>query len=71
MKLVADWKDAWKWISVNCMVIATAIQGAWVYVPEDMRTSLPPNLVHFLTIGLLAVGVAGRLIKQGGDTTNG
>lgn len=65
MKLVDDWKDAWKWISLNCMAIAGALQGAWVYVPEDMRAELPKNLVHGITLILLICGIAGRLIKQG------
>lgn len=65
MKLVADWKQAWKWISVNCMVIAAAIQGAWLYIPEDMKTSVPQSWVHVLTIGLLIAGVAGRVVQQG------
>ncbi len=64
MKLVDDWKQAWKWISMNCMVVATAVQGAWVYIPEDLRSNVHPTIVHVLTIGLLVLGIAGRLIKQ-------
>ncbi len=66
MKLVSDWKQAWKWISVNCMVIATAVQGAWMYIPDDMKAEVPHNIVHILTMLLLVLGLAGRLIKQGG-----
>lgn len=65
MKLVDDWKDAWKWISVNCMIIATAIQGAWMYIPDDMRTAIPSGIVNIVTLILLAAGIAGRLVKQG------
>lgn len=65
MKLVDDWKHAWKWLSVNCMVVATAVQGAWMYIPADMRTKFPSEGVHILTIFLLVAGVAGRLVKQG------
>jgi hypothetical protein len=67
LNLVEDWKDAWKWISVNCMVLAGAIQGAWLYIPEDMKQSLPPHLVTGVTIALLFIGVGGRLTKQGVD----
>lgn len=64
MKLVEDWKDCYKWMSVNCMVVAGSIQGAWVYIPDDLRASVPQKLVTAITIGLLALGVIGRLLKQ-------
>ena len=60
MKLVEDWKQAWRWISVNCMVLASVLQGAWLYVPEDLRQSLPHGIVHILTIAILALGVVGK-----------
>lgn len=66
MNLIQDWKQAWKWASMNCMVGATALQGAWMYVPDDLKADLPHNLVHWLTILLLVLGVGGRLVKQGG-----
>lgn len=62
--LVDDWKNAWKWISMNCMVIAAALQGAWIYIPEDLRDNVPPDVINLLTVSLLAMGVLGRLVKQ-------
>jgi hypothetical protein len=64
MKLVDDWKQAWKWLSVNCMAVAGAIQCTWLAIPDDMRSSVPPALVHWLTLTLLIAGIAGRLIRQ-------
>lgn len=63
-KLVDDWKQAWKWISMNCMVVAASIQGAWVYIPEDLRQQVPNGVISSVTIALLALGIAGRLVKQ-------
>ena len=65
MTLVEDAKKAWRWISVQAMVAAGAIQGAWMFIPDDMKDSLPKGLVSGATIVLLALGVAGRLVKQG------
>lgn len=65
MKLVDGWQEAWKWISVNCMLAATALQGAWMYIPDDLRAEVPKDIIHFVTIGLLVLGVAGRMVKQG------
>lgn len=64
MKLVQDAKRAWRWFSVQAMVVVTALQGAWVFIPEDMKNTVPKNIVHWITIGLLFFGVAGRLVQQ-------
>lgn len=69
MKLVENWRDGWKWLSMHCMIVAGALQGAWVYVPDDMKQMVPHHLVSVLTIVLLGLGVVGRLVKQ--DTSNG
>lgn len=63
-KLVDDAKQAWRWISVQCMVASAAIQGAWLYMPEDMKATLPDGLVPKVAMALLFVGVAGRLKDQ-------
>jgi hypothetical protein len=64
MKLVDDAKRAYRWFSVQAMVWAIAIQGAWEFVPDDMKTGLSPKLVSGLTVGLLVLGLIGRLVKQ-------
>ena len=64
MKLVDDWRDAWKWISTNCMVLAATIQGVWATLSEDMRASVPQGVIASITIAILVMGVAGRLIDQ-------
>jgi hypothetical protein len=64
MMFVDNAKRAWRWFSVQAMVVAAAMQGAWVFIPDDMRTSIPHGLVQGATIGLLALGVAGRLVQQ-------
>lgn len=64
MRLVANWKRAWRWISVQAMVLAGALQGAWMFVPDDLRASIPPGVVQGFTIVLLTLGVIGRLVDQ-------
>lgn len=65
MKLIDEAKGAWKFFSVQAMAWALAIQGAWQAIPDDMKASIPAGLVHWLTMGLLVLGIAGRLVKQG------
>jgi hypothetical protein len=64
MTLIENWRTCWRMLSVQAMTLAGAIQGAWLFIPEDMKASIPPNVVQWLTMALLALGVAGRLVKQ-------
>lgn len=64
MKLVDDWKQAWKWLSVNCMAVAAAIQGGWMSLSDDMRAELPKYAIHVATIAVLIAGIGGRILKQ-------
>lgn len=64
MKLVEDWKDAWRWLSVRAMVLALALQAGWNMLDDAQRASLPQWLVTALTAGVLALGIAGRLVDQ-------
>lgn len=61
MKLIENWHRAWKWMSVRCMALAAAIQGAWMFIPDDMRRSIPHHIVEGATVVLLLAGVVGRV----------
>lgn len=63
-KPVEDWRKSWKWFSVQSMTLAAAIQGAWMTMPEDMKSSVPQSLVSYVTIALMVLGVIGRLVQQ-------
>jgi hypothetical protein len=63
-RLVDDWRECWRWISMQAMAIALALQGAWMAVPEDLRANLPSWLITAVTIVLLVLGMIGRLLTQ-------
>jgi hypothetical protein len=63
-KLVPDWRQAWRWFSVQSMALAGAVQATWVMIPEDMREAVPGAWVAGITAGILVLGVIGRLIDQ-------
>lgn len=67
LQLVEDWKKAWRWFSVNAMLLAGAIQAAWIGTPDDLRAAVPAHLVQWITMALLGLGVAGRVVKQGDE----
>lgn len=64
MKLIPEWKKAWRMVSVQAMTIATALQGAWLGLPEDMKAGIDPALVNGACLALLVLGIVGRLVKQ-------
>lgn len=71
MKLVDDWKQAWKWISIWCLALTGAVSATWDSLPLEWRTVLLENSsvsIIFKAISILsAIGIIGRLVKQGKD----
>lgn len=64
VKLVDNWRNSWKWFSMQCMAAAGTIQTTWALLSDDMKASVPPHWVSYLTIIVLALGVFGRLVSQ-------
>jgi hypothetical protein len=69
MQLEKNWKQSWRWFSMQALLLASSVQAAWVALPDDMRGSLGQGLVSGITIAILALGVIGRLVVQ--DSANG
>ena len=66
MKLVDNAGKAWRWFSVQAMALSGALQGAWLAMPPDLQSRVPSEWVDALTMAILALGIAGRLVKQDG-----
>lgn len=64
MKLIPEWKSAWRWSSMHAMTAALAIQGAWVAIPSEMQAFVHPIVAHAITGVLLVAGIVGRLVDQ-------
>ena len=64
MKFVSNWKSAWKWLSVQFVAAAGAVQLSVLAFPDSMRAWLPDWLTHVLAIVLLLAAVLGRLVDQ-------
>lgn len=68
MKLIPNWRRAWRMFSVQAQAIALAVIGAWQAVPDDIRASIPQWGLWAMLAAILAGGIAGRLIDQGETT---
>lgn len=64
LKLVENWREGWRWVSVQCMGGAIALQGAWLFIPDDMKSGIHPDVIRWCAYGLLAIGFVGRFVKQ-------
>ncbi len=62
--LIEEWRGAWRWFSLQAMALTAALQAGWAALPDDLKSHVPERLVTAISIGLLLLGIAGRLVKQ-------
>lgn len=65
MKLVPDWRRAWRWFSVQALAVLAALPVAWAELPPDVQAMLPEAWRPWLLAGLALAGLVGRLVDQG------
>jgi hypothetical protein len=63
MKLVPNWKDAWKWFSVQLALVGAALQGAILAFPS-LKDWLGDTVSHVAGVVMLLGLVAARLVDQ-------
>jgi hypothetical protein len=64
MKLIDEWKQAWRMFSVQAMAAGVALQGAYVAMPDTFQQLIPHEWMHYISIALLVLGLFGRLVQQ-------
>lgn len=64
MKLVPEWKRCLRMFSVQAMILAGAVQGAWASLPDEMKATVSDDWLRYGTIALMVLGVIGRLVVQ-------
>lgn len=65
VKLIDEWKNAWKMVSMWCMGLPAAFIGVWELLPPEFQATVPPAVLTKVTAVMLVIGMAGRLVKQG------
>ena len=64
MKLVSNWREAWKWHSTQLMAVVAAAPMVWASLPADIKSAVPDSWMPWL-IGVMAVGaIVGRVRDQ-------
>lgn len=64
MKLVPDWKQAWRWFSVQALAAIIALPMVWAMLPADAKAFLPAGWEPWVLVSLAAAGLVGRVIDQ-------
>lgn len=67
MKLVPNWKKAWRWFSVQALAVIAVLPFAWEYIPHDVRGLIPMEWQPFVFSAFAAAGIFGRLVRQDGE----
>ena len=62
--MIAEWRQAWRWFSMQAMLLSGAVQAAWVALPADLKQYLPSWLGLVLSLSVLVLGLGGRLVRQ-------
>jgi hypothetical protein len=61
MRLVENWRSAWKWLSLQMIALATI----WESLPPDAIAAIPDPWAGRVTLFLLVGAGIGRMIDQG------
>jgi hypothetical protein len=64
MKLISNWRDAWKWFSVQALAAIVALPVVWGMLPADVKAYLPDGWEPWVFVALAFAGIAGRLVDQ-------
>ena len=71
LKLIDDWKKAWKFASVQINVLGLCLMGVvevlnqgWQVLPPDVQARIPHSTS--IALVLFALGVIGRMVKLKG-----
>jgi hypothetical protein len=70
-KVVPDWRDAPKWLSMRFGAAALLIQTTWLALPAQFVADYPPEVGKYVgtAVGVLTLlALLGRLISQEIDT---
>jgi hypothetical protein len=78
--LVDDARNWWRWWSMRLNALGLAILAwvqidpvsvlyVWAMMPEEVKAILPPRFLVFVGLGLFALSMIARVVKQNDKTT--
>ena len=64
MKLISNWRKAWRMFSVQVPAVNIAFLSTWAALPDKFQDAIPLPWAIGIAVVLMVLGVAGRLIDQ-------
>lgn len=75
MKLIDDWKKAWRLWSVQLNIITIIILtilndlpshiiASWSLLPEELKSQIDKEVIAYVTMGLVVINILSRLVSQ-------
>lgn len=75
LEFIEDWRDFWRFWSVRLATVGTAITGlliafpdaalaAWAILPDELKSSIQPQYMPLIGVGVFALSIVARLVKQ-------
>jgi hypothetical protein len=65
MKLIDEWKNAWKFLSVQIPALGATLTLAWASMPDDWKSATPKWAIMACVFLFFIAAIAGRFVKQG------
>lgn len=65
MKLVPNWRESWRWFSVQALVAIAALPMVWVALPPDLKDAVPDDWLMWIAAAVALAGMIGRVVDQG------
>lgn len=64
MHLVPDWRQAWRWFSVQALAVVMALPLVWLGLPADVKAWVPQSWHIWIFVLLGGAGIIGRVVDQ-------
>ena len=67
MTFIDDVKGAWRHYSTIALTAASGLQGAWISIPDAIKSGLPEIVGHgvsWISFAIVIVGLFGKFVKQ-------
>jgi protein-S-isoprenylcysteine O-methyltransferase Ste14 len=64
MKLIPNWREAWRWFSVQALAALVLLPVVWMALPPDIKGFLPDSWEPWTLMFIAGAGLIGRLVDQ-------
>ena len=64
MKLVENWKQCWRWFSVQALAAVALLPVVWPSLPPQVTGWVPESWRPWILVLLAVAGIIGRLVDQ-------